>query len=323
VDNFIKQMAASLKVPTLDMVDEGCKQISTNCITIDYLLNGGVPLGLITEIVGDFSTGKTLLGLYLCKKAISAGGFGIYMDSENALDKRWVENLGLKTDSIIYPMTETLEEAYNLIISICKHVPAKAKNKPIVIIWDTLAATPPATIRDDDNRSKMAAAARINSEQMPRIIGPLKQNGIALVILNQLRSKIGVTFGQKWESSGGRAIRFYSSLRLLITKFSKYKRNGSVIGMIGAMEIIKSRIGRPYTKVKFEIDFKHGMNEWSGMLSLLQKANLVKISGGRYYFRYWPKKSFRYDEFPSIYKKMWERVIDKDEEKLQSTLING
>lgn len=313
----IKSIASCLRASTLDQLGEAEVPISTGCLVIDCLLKGGLPGGLITEVVGDYSTGKTLLALQVCREVINAGGMGVYLDSENALNRDWaVKTLGVNPASLICPLTGSLEDGYDVIQKACKIV-AEAGVKPSIIVWDSIAATPPAVIRKDEKGSRMAVAARINSERMPLLLEPVHQSGTILLILNQLRSKIGTLYGQKWESCGGRAIRFYSSLRLHVTRRSKEKTDGRVTGTIGRIEIIKSRWCQPFTKVDFEIDFKRGIPPWSGLLALLKKAGLLEASGGRYRLK-GKKTSFTKAQLPELYEKLWAQV---DQDKIEQAIM--
>jgi len=318
MSNTIKALAKSLKAITLDEIDDQIPRAGTGCLVLDFLLDGGIPYGLVTEIVGDYSTGKSLLGLQLCREVIKAGGVGIYLDSENAINKQWaVKTLGIDPATLICPTVVSLENGYNIINDICQ---STYKQKvPTIIVWDTIAATPAAAHREiEKNYSTIALAARINSERLSLIIDPLKQSGVALVLLNQLRSKIGVMFGQKWESCGGRAIRFYSSLRLYITRMGKLKSNNKIYGTVGRVEIIKSRCGPPFRKVVFEIDFKQGIAPWSGMLELLKDANIISVSGGIYKTKY--INSFHSKDLPNIYQELWKNA-KKDLDLLKGALM--
>jgi len=321
MSDIIKILAESLKAATLDEMDDQVPRASTGCLVLDFLLDGGVPHGLITEIVGDYSTGKSLLGLQLCREVIKAGGVGIYLDSENAINKQWaVETLGIKPSTLICPTVVSLESGYDIINNVCQ---STCRQKiPTIIVWDTIAATPAAAAHEGEgkNYSTIALAARINSERLSLIVNPLKRSGVALVLLNQLRSKIGIMFGQKWESCGGRAIRFYSSLRLHVTRIGKLKTNNKIYGVVGRVEIIKSRCGPPFRKVVFEIDFKRGIAPWSGMLELLKNADIISASGGVYSSEYISEPSFRAKDLPNLYKELWE-TAEKDLDSLKGALM--
>jgi len=310
-----KSLAKILGAEILDDLEDESTLASTGCVPLDYLLEGGIPAGLITEIVGDFSTGKSLIGLQLCREVIRAGGIGVYLDSENALNKNWaVDSLDINPEELIYLTAFSLEKTYEKIKEVCKE--AKT-DRPVMIVWDTIAASQPDAItisKSSDSKIKkdyspIGLAARKNSENMPEIVKCLRESGASLVILNQLRSKIGVLFGQKWESCGGRAIRFYSSLRLHMTKRGKIKQGGICTGITGCMEVIKSRRSKPFTKVEFDVDFNSGIDPWSGMTKLLTKAGIVAAIGGVYKFK-GSKKSFKSADLPQIYKEIWDLALE-------------
>lgn len=277
-----KNLANQLGASVLDDMKSAAKPMSTGCVAFDYLLQGGIPSGLITEFVGDFSTGKSLLGLQICRESINSGGVAIFIDSENSMNKSWATEV-LKVDpkQLIYFSAADLEQTYDFL----DHVINKHKfNKPCVIVWDSVAATPPAVTKGTVSGSTMAAAARVHSLRLPTLLKGLRESDIGLLLINQLRSKIGVMYGQKWESYGGRAIRFYSSLRVHIVKTGRSKLDKATIGTKGRAEIIKSRISRPFTSIDFTIDFERGITPWSGTLELFRKAGLIKSVGGMQVF---------------------------------------
>lgn len=327
-DDVMQEIAKELKAITLAECDLADRWISTGVRSIDSLLGGGVPCGLISEFVGDFSTGKSLLGLQICREAIAAGGLGVYGDAENALHRPWATGtLGVDAERLIYPEIFTLEQGYDH-VERTLDVVQKRGLFPAVFVWDTIAAPPPKVMREGDG-STMGARARVNSERLPKILADVRKSGMALVLINQLRSKIGVQFGRKWESCGGRAIRFYSSLRVLLARTGKQKFGKVVIGTKGYAEVLKSRLSRPYRFARFEIDFERGVPPWAGTLDLLKRAGVLHASGGVYHFKATTGKwrgeawTFAAEELPGKYKRLWrqtskaliQKALDRGESK--------
>ena len=322
IKNNMKRLAESLGATLLDDVEPVADPISTGCKAFDFLLQGGIPSGLITEFVGDFSTGKSLLGLQICRECLNSGGIAVLIDSENSINKSWATEV-LKVDSskLIYYVAPNLEDTYDFLFGAVQ----KFKKKiPSVIVWDSIAATPPAVVKGEISGSDLAAAARVNSKKLPTLLSGLRNSGTGLVLINQLRSKIGVLFGQKWDSYGGRAIKFYSSLRVHIVKTGRVKTDKITIGTKGRAEIIKSRICRPFTFLDFTIDFEKGITPWSGTLELFKKAGLVRkvgkkeddmlvFSSNSYKCKF---KSSQIDE-DGVWESLWSYA---DEEKLLSAL---
>jgi len=299
--HLVQKLGASL----LSDIAEPGSAVSTGNLVIDALLGGGIPCGLITEMVGDFSTGKSLLGLQVCRSAIDAGGIAIYLDSERSLNRKWASTLGVKEQGMIVYEPPDLEDAYTFLlrsIEICH------KYEPAVIVWDSLAAISP---REDSNPTVLAA--RINSANLPKLLSGLKESNAALLLINQLRSKIGVLFGKKWESCGGRAVRFYASLRLYLSQVAKVKG-----GVRCRAEVIKSRLSRPYRHVDFVMRFDVGIEPWSGMIELLKRAGLVSSAGGGWMFK--PSDGgesikFRMVELPQVYRDIWSALSREDIER--------
>jgi len=319
-----RKLAESFGASLLEDIQPNGNPISTGCLAFDFLLQGGIPSGLITEIVGDFSTGKSMLGLQLCREVIKAGGWAVLIDSENSINKDFATKVLGVDENLMYFIAEDLESTYEFLVNLLEKQAKKAKaKKPCVIVWDTPAATPPAIVKGTKSGSPIAPAARVHSERIPLLLNYLRGTGIALVLVNQLRSKIGVLFGQKWESYGGRAIRFYSSLRLHLTRGGRTKKNEQTTGTRGRMEIIKSRICRPFTQVEFTIDFDRGIPPWSGTLELFKKAGIIRQGKNSSLLSYYPKEGDRVIlkpiqiSNPEIYQQMWDQA---DKEKLEMAL---
>ncbi len=320
--NDMKRLAESLGATLLDDIDPVADPISTGCKAFDFLLQGGIPSGLITEFVGDFSTGKSLLGLQICRECINSRGIAVLIDSENSINSSWATEI-LKVDSskLIYYVAPNLEATYKFLFEAVQ----KFKRKiPSVIVWDSIAATPPAVVKGEAKGSDLAVAARVNSKLLPTLLSGLRSSGTGLVLINQLRSKIGVLFGQKWDSYGGRAIKFYSSLRVHIVRTGRVRSAKITTGTKGRAEIIKSRICRPFTYLDFTIDFEQGIPPWSGTLELFVKAGLVRKFGGKES----NMRVFKSNSFICKFKSsqigedgVWETLWSyADEEKLLSAL---
>jgi recombination protein RecA len=255
----IKKVAEELESALLEDLEEDTERLGTGCEHIDEILGGGVPVGRITEVVGDFSTGKSLLGLQLCRQNGAEGGVSIIIDSENSLDKKWVVHLGIDPETLIVAdptKISTLEDAYDYIRTVLKI--AAESDQYFLIVWDTIAATPPKAVRTAEG-STMAVDARVNSQELRTLLDDLRTSQTTLVLINQLRDKPNVLFGQKWESFGGRAIRFYSTMRLHLKKGRRIKRGSDTLGFAGTLEVIKTKLGRPHDVAEFKLFFDRGI----------------------------------------------------------------
>ncbi len=315
-----RQLADILGANLLDDLKPVGKPLSTGCKVLDLLLQGGIPRGMITEIVGDFSTGKSLLGLQLCREAAHKGHIAVLFDAENTLNKTWaVDTLCMDPDLLITFTADNLEKTYGFLDKTLETF-EKTKVFDSVIVWDSVAATLPAVLTGEKKGSEIAAAAVVHSRLLPKLLSRLRSTRTSLVLLNQERSKIGVMFGQHWESFGGKAIRYYASLRLRLIKTGKVRSGRSISGVKGRAEIIKSRICRPFLQADFEIDFVKGITPWSGMLELLKKAGIIKVAGSVYSLKLSKKKSLKFKgaQLPELYKDVW-RFANK--EKLEQALF--
>tara|TARA_Y100000310_G_C20698991_1_gene827918 strand:- start:5664 stop:6650 length:987 start_codon:yes stop_codon:yes gene_type:complete len=321
-NSITRKLAKSLGANLLDDLKPVGPPLSTGCKVLDLLLQGGIPRGMITEIVGDFSTGKSLLGLQLCREAAREGNFAVIFDAENTLNKIWaVDTLHINPDLLITHTEDTLEKAYDFLDNILDTF-KKERIKDSVIVWDSVAATLPAVLVGEKKGSEIAAAAVVHSKRLPKLLSKLRSTRTSLVLLNQERSKIGVVFGQHWESFGGKAIRYYSSLRLRLIKTGKVKSGRTINGVKGRAEIIKSRICRPYLKADFEIDFMKGIPPWSGLLTLLTIAGIIKFTGALYVVQNTKGKSikFKAKDIEEVYEKVWKFA---DKKKLEKALFTG
>jgi recombination protein RecA len=254
-----KELAKELGSVLLEDIAVDIPRMSTGSETLDALLGGGVPVGRITEVIGDFSAGKSLLGLQLCRANGKSGGISILIDSENSLDRKWVESLGVDPKTLIIPNPDevaTLEDTYTYIRKVLEI--ASDSEQYFLIVWDSIAATPPKAVRNGEG-STMAVDARINSQELRTLLDDLSCTETTLVLINQLRSKPGVLFGQKWESFGGRAIRFYATMRLLLTKCKKIGAKDNVKGFKVKFEVIKTKLGRPFVSTECDLYFDKGI----------------------------------------------------------------
>lgn len=287
------------------------EKIPSGVLVLDFLLGGGFPRGLVTEIVGDFSTGKTLLALRMVKQFLKADGLVFYNDSESCLNPEWVRAMGIPTDGFVYNSSLHFEECFKSIEKYCLLV--KKTNRPCLYVWDSLAASD-IKIGKSLQDSPVAARARLCSELMPDIVDLVKESKTTLLILNQLRSKIGISFGQSWSSCGGRAIEYYPSLRLLLKKKGKIIRNKTAIGMLIGVEIIKSRVCKPHSRITLGLSFKTGLSRFSGLLETLKDAGMIVESGGMYKLG---DMSFARKNIPNIGDELWELV---DQEQLKERI---
>jgi len=263
--------------------------IPTGVVAFDLMTGGGFPKGRFSEVFGEWQSGKSLLMYQTIAQCQHSGGVAVLLDSERALEPRWASLLGIDSDTLVYFTPKSLEEGFRTIEDLVLAVREKdspLKDKDVLIVWDSLAASiAREEIGKDYGAPEMALRARTISGALRRLVSLIADERIALVFINQLRSKIGVMFGSTEDTTGGRAPKFYASLRIGISKGKKIKKDNKVIGVTGSFEVVKSKVGIPFKKAGFEIYFRDGIPHLSGLLNfLVDEGVIVKTSQRKYQF---------------------------------------
>ena len=278
----IEALRKDLGVIDLTRIDS-VSTISTGIVAIDLALGGGFPEGRFSEVYGDWQSGKSLLLYQTIAQCQRGGGICILLDVERSLDPVWIRALGINMKELLYYTPVTLEEAFDDVETAVKTIRRKSsifKNSSVLIGYDSLAAS---VAKDEFNKSfgqpEMAIRARVISSSLRRLVGLLADQHIAFILVNQLRSKIGVMFGPTEETTGGRAPKFYASLRVSLRKRGQITKDGKVVGVKGELVTVKSRIGVPFKSVPFSMMFSSGIDRFSGLIVYLEKYGIIKKSG--------------------------------------------
>jgi len=258
--------------------------IPTGCPPLDLIMGGGVPVGRMTEIYGDTSTGKTLLAEHIIAQTQAIGGTAALLDTETAIDADVAKVVGINLDTLIYTNPETVEDVY---ADIQELLEAKRDVDPkglMTIVWDSVAATSSEEeiekIRKEGlGAHTMATHARLISTMMRVMKQEVARDRIALIMLNQTRQNIGVMFGDKMSTFGGRAIGYYSSVRLELALRGHIKDRGSVIGIEVRAYVAKSKVAPPFGKCVFPILFNVGIDEPGAMLNWLKDEKIAVTRG--------------------------------------------
>jgi len=267
--------------------------ISTGCKQLDYIIanreNGGMPEGRIIEIFGPPSIGKSHLAIQIGRSTQQMGGIVVYIDTENATS---VENLGLLGVDInkrfVYVDTHCTEEVLSIAESTIMKAKAMDKDVPITIIWDSVAATSPkAELIGDYDKESIGLQARAISKGMRKITGVISNQNVLFVILNQIRTKIGVMYGDPTTTPGGKAIPFHSSVRIKLGAGQRIEnKDKEVVGIHVTAKTIKNKVAPPFREAKFEIHFGKGIKEHEQVFDLLRKhgpevigTNEVTVTG--------------------------------------------
>lgn len=252
--------------------------ISTGSINLDLALGGkGVPKGRIVEIYGPESSGKTTMTLHMIASAQKEGGVCAFVDAEHALDPTYARRLGVKLDDLLVSQPDTGEQALEIVETLVR------SNAVDVVVIDSVAAlVPRAEIEGEMGDSFVGLHARLMSQGLRKLTGAISKSNCLVIFINQIREKIGVMFGSPETTTGGRALKFYSSVRLDIRRIGQLKDGDTVVGNRTKVTVVKNKIAPPFRKVEFDILFNRGVSREGELLDLGMKADVVLRSGTWY-----------------------------------------
>jgi recombination protein RecA len=266
--------------------------LSTGSSLLDLAIsnrpNGGIPVGRITEITGMEASGKSLLAAHLLADTQRKGGLAVYIDTENAMNEEFLKAIGIDVSKMLYIQLETVEDIFDVIENIIYKIKESSKNKLVSIVVDSVAAatTKVEQAADYEKDGWATSKAIILSKAMRKITQLIGRERVCLIFTNQLREKLGVMFGDKYTTSGGKAIQFHASCRLRLKAAGqiKAKVNGieQVIGIKTKAKVVKNRMGPPLREAEFHILFESGVDDYGSWLQVLKDYNLI-AQGGSWY----------------------------------------
>ena len=252
--------------------------ISTGSLGLDIALGiGGIPKGRVTEIYGPESSGKTTLTLQIIAQCQKEGGTCAFIDAEHALDPQYAEKLGVNVDELLLSQPDTGEQALEVADML-----VKSKSVDLVIIDSVAALVPRAEIEGEMGDHHVGLQARLMSQALRKITGNIQRSGATVVFINQIRMKIGVMFGSPETTTGGNALKFYSSVRLDIRRIGAVKEGDEVIGNETRVKVVKNKVSPPFKQAEFQIMYGLGINQEGEMLDYGNKLGLVETSGAFY-----------------------------------------
>jgi len=249
--------------------------ISTGSLSLDIALGGrGIPRGRVTELFGPESSGKTTLALHIIASAQQAGGVAAFIDAEHALDTTWAKRLGVDVSSLLVSQPDTGEQALEIVEMLVR------SNSVDTVIVDSVAAlTPKAEIEGEMGDSHMGLHARLMSQAMRKLTGVINKSKTALVFINQIRMKIGVMFGNPETTTGGRALKFYSSVRIDLRRITTIKDASGAVGSRVRARVVKNKIAPPFRDSEFDIMFDSGISYEGDLLDLAVDCQVAERSG--------------------------------------------
>ncbi|PAJ73449.1 recombinase RecA [Pseudoalteromonas sp. NBT06-2] len=252
--------------------------ISTGSLALDVALGvGGLPMGRVVEIYGPESSGKTTLTLEVIAQAQKAGKTCAFIDAEHALDPIYARSLGVDTNELLISQPDTGEQA----LEICDML-TRSGAVDLIVVDSVAALTPKAEIEGDMGDHHVGLQARLMSQALRKITGNLKQSNTMMIFINQIRMKIGVMFGNPETTTGGNALKFYSSIRLDIRRIGAVKDGDEIIGNETRVKVVKNKVASPFKQAEFQITYGKGINSLGELIDLGVKHSMVEKAGSWY-----------------------------------------
>jgi recombination protein RecA len=265
-----------MKMGDREIVDMPC--VSTGSIGLDIALGiGGLPQGRVIEIFGPESSGKTTLTLQAIAECQKTGGTAAFIDAEHALDPNYASKLGVNVDELLLSQPDTGEQALEVTDML-----VKSGSVDLIVIDSVAALTPRAEIEGDMGDHHMGLQARLMSQALRKITGNIQRSNCMVIFINQIRMKIGVIFGNPETTTGGNALKFYSSVRLDIRRIGAVKEGEEVVGNETRVKVVKNKVSPPFKQAEFQIMYGEGINVEGEILEFGQKLELIEKSGSWY-----------------------------------------
>ena len=285
--------------------------IPTGALSLDIALGiGGIPRGRIIEIFGPESSGKTTLALHAIAEAQKIGGEAAFIDAEHALDPVYAKHLGVDIDNLIVSQPDTGEQALEIAEAL-----TRSGAIDIIVVDSVAALVPKAEIDGDMGDAHVGLQARLMSQALRKLAGVINKSKTVIIFINQLREKVGIMFGNPETTPGGRALKFYASVRLDIRKIENIKNDGEVTGARARVKVIKNKVAPPFREAEFDIIYGKGIAKEGNILDLAVNLNLVEKSGA--WFSYNGEKIGQGRENAKLYLKEHKEIAKELEEKIR------
>ena len=291
--------------------------IPTGALSLDMALGiGGVPRGRIIEVFGPESSGKTTLALHIVAEAQKMGGDAAFIDAEPALDPVYAKKLGVDIDNLIVSQPDTGEQALEITESL-----VRSGALDVIVVDSVAALVPKAEIDGDMGDSHMGLQARLMSQALRKLTGALNKTKTVLIFINQLREKIGVMFGNPETTTGGRALKFYASVRLDIRKIENIKQDGEVKGNRVRVKVIKNKVAPPFREAEFDVVYGEGISKAGNILDMAVNLDIIEKSGS--WFSYNGERIGQGRENVKRYLKENPKLLEEVESKVRANFAKA
>ena len=291
--------------------------IPTGALSLDIALGiGGVPRGRIIEVFGPDSSGKTTLALHIVAEAQKMGGEAAFIDAEHALDPAYAKKLGVDIDNLIVSQPDTGEQALEITESL-----VRSGALDVIVVDSVAALVPKAEIDGDMGDSHMGLQARLMSQALRKLAGAINKSKTVLIFINQLREKIGVMFGNPETTTGGRALKFYASVRMDIRRIENIKQDGEVKGNRVRVKVIKNKVAPPFREAEFDIVYGQGISKEGNILDMAVNLDIVEKAGS--WFSYNGERIGQGRENVKKYLKENPEMLEDIEEKVRENFAKA
>ena len=279
--------------------------IPTGCLALDIALGvGGVPRGRVVEIYGPESSGKTTLTLSIIAQAQKLGGIAAFIDAEHAFDAAYAKKVGIKLDDLLMSQPDTGEQALEIAETL-----TRSSAVDLIVIDSVAALTPRAEIEGDMGDAHMGLQARLMSQALRKLTAVISKSNTCIIFVNQIRMKIGVMFGSPETTTGGRALKFYASIRIDLRRIETLKKGDQYIGNRVRAKVVKNKVAAPFRQAEFEIHFDEGISSTADILDLAVQYEIVEKSGA--WFAFEGEKIGQGKENSRLYLKENPKILSK------------